>query len=71
MRRWRAFQNFRLFSGLAVLENLLVAQHNALMKAFGYLNQRDFFSAHGFDHHGRRCLRWRSSISSRSVGDRE
>ena len=32
----RTFQNIRLFSGLTVLENLLVAQHNMLMKASGY-----------------------------------
>ncbi len=29
----RTFQNIRLFSGMTLLENLLVAQHNALMKA--------------------------------------
>jgi branched-chain amino acid transport system ATP-binding protein len=32
----RTFQNIRLFSGMTVLENLLVAQHNHLMLASGY-----------------------------------
>jgi branched-chain amino acid transport system ATP-binding protein len=32
----RTFQNIRLFSGMTVLENLLVAQHNPLMAALGY-----------------------------------
>ena len=32
----RTFQNIRLFSGMTLLENLLVAQHNRLMRASGY-----------------------------------
>jgi branched-chain amino acid transport system ATP-binding protein len=32
----RTFQNVRLFAGMTLLENLLVAQHNALMLASGY-----------------------------------
>ncbi len=31
----RTFQNIRLFSGMTALENLVVAQHNALMRASG------------------------------------
>jgi branched-chain amino acid transport system ATP-binding protein len=43
----RTFQNIRLFSGMSVLENLLVAQHNVLMRASvyslaGLLNLRSF-----------------------------
>ncbi|MDE2239782.1 MAG: ABC transporter ATP-binding protein [Rhodospirillales bacterium] len=32
----RTFQNIRLFGGMTVLENLMVAQHNALQSATGF-----------------------------------
>jgi len=32
----RTFQNIRLFSAMSVLENLIVAQHNELMRASGF-----------------------------------
>ena len=32
----RTFQNIRLFGGMTCLENLMVAQHNRLMRASGY-----------------------------------
>ena len=36
----RTFQNVRLFAGMTLLENLLVAQHNTLMAASGYHRAR-------------------------------
>jgi branched-chain amino acid transport system ATP-binding protein len=46
----RTFQNIRLFGGMTALENLLVAQHNALMVAsgmsvLGLLGARSFHNA--------------------------
>src|SRR5690606_7920591 len=32
----RTFQNIRLFGGMTILQNLLVAQHNKLMVASGF-----------------------------------
>ena len=32
----RTFQNVRLFAGMSALENLIVAQHNVLMRASGF-----------------------------------
>jgi branched-chain amino acid transport system ATP-binding protein len=48
----RTFQNIRLFAGMTVLENLMVAQHNALMKASvfslaGLLGLKRYRSAEG------------------------
>jgi len=43
----RTFQNIRLFSGLTLLENLLVAQHNQLMPASGF----SIFGLLGFSHY--------------------
>ena len=42
----RTFQNVRLFTGMTILENLLVAQHNTLMAASGYTVLSLFGSRH-------------------------
>jgi branched-chain amino acid transport system ATP-binding protein len=43
----RTFQNIRLFQGMSVLENLLVAQHNPLMIASGF-TALGIFGARGY-----------------------
>jgi branched-chain amino acid transport system ATP-binding protein len=45
----RTFQNVRLFAGMTLLENLLVAQHNTLMAASGYT----FLALFGSPHYAR------------------
>jgi branched-chain amino acid transport system ATP-binding protein len=42
----RTFQNIRLFAGMTLLENLMVAQHNVLMKASAYTIGGIFGSGH-------------------------
>ncbi len=45
----RTFQNIRLFSGMTVLENLMIAQHNMLMRASGY-TLAGIFGLKGYKH---------------------
>jgi branched-chain amino acid transport system ATP-binding protein len=45
----RTFQNIRLFTGMSTLENLIVAQHNKLMRASGY-SVGGLFGIGGYKH---------------------
>jgi len=62
----RTFQNIRLFAGMTVLENLIVAQHNALMRASG-LTFLGLFNTPGFQRAEReavaRAVRWLERIN--------
>jgi branched-chain amino acid transport system ATP-binding protein len=51
----RTFQNIRLFSGMTVLENLLVAQHNPLMLASGF-SLLGIFGAPGYSRAERKAV---------------
>lgn len=45
----RTFQNIRLFSGMSALENLIIAQHHALMRASGF-SIAGLFKARHYQH---------------------
>ena len=70
----RTFQNIRLFSRMTVLENLIVAQHNVLMRASGY----SFFGLLGLPRFKRaeaaaieRARRWLEKIDLVDKADQE
>lgn len=70
----RTFQNIRLFSRMTVLENLIVAQHNVLMRASGY----SFFGLLGLPRFKRaeaaaieRARRWLEKINLVDKADQE
>ena len=51
----RTFQNIRLFAGMSTLENLIVAQHNKLMRASGY-SVGGLFGIGGYRHAEREAV---------------
>jgi branched-chain amino acid transport system ATP-binding protein len=51
----RTFQNIRLFAGMSTLENLIVAQHNKLMRASGY-SVGGLFGIGGYKHAEREAV---------------
>jgi branched-chain amino acid transport system ATP-binding protein len=68
----RTFQNIRLFTGMSVLENMMVAQHNKLMKASGLT----FLGLLGFPSYGRAereardtAVRWLDRVNLKHLAD--
>src|SRR6202012_168893 len=68
----RTFQNIRLFTGMSVLENLMVAQHNKLMKASGLT----FLGLLGFPSYSRAereardmAVRWLERVNLKHLAD--